>query len=323
MKKLAWLALLTFGLCATTARAQDDPFEELMKNLQPLQKLLENPDPTDAELDQIMQGLQQQLMKQMMQLQQQLQVPGGGAGGFAFPNFPLQPLGGLGQEPAGNAGVAGTINRLGVSVGAVSPELADQLGIVAKDALLIKEVKSDSPADKAGLRVNDVLLEIDDKTVGGTPGMLRERLKEVKPDTEVEALVYRKGKKERLKELKLPEAAADQPDANPARGRGPRGAVRPLFQRQEQVAPGIPLRENLNVNRESFQLQVTNGQYTVTQMVNDITVTLKGTKGDGKFKPSSISVNDGAKGNTVTVDKLDDVPKEYRAAVDTTIKRLE
>jgi serine protease Do len=49
--------------------------------------------------------------------------------------------------------------RLGLSLQELSPELAEQLGIPAKNGLVVTGVESGSPAEDAGLRRGDVILE--------------------------------------------------------------------------------------------------------------------------------------------------------------------
>jgi serine protease Do/serine protease DegQ len=62
----------------------------------------------------------------------------------------------------------GSVNRgyLGISVDPISPEEAAKLGL-KKDtkAVIVKVVTPDSPAEKAGLKLSDAILSIDDKPV--------------------------------------------------------------------------------------------------------------------------------------------------------------
>ncbi len=52
---------------------------------------------------------------------------------------------------------------IGVSVADIEPALRAQLRLPANKGLLVNQVFKDSPADKAGLKVNDILLSIDGK----------------------------------------------------------------------------------------------------------------------------------------------------------------
>jgi len=55
--------------------------------------------------------------------------------------------------------------RLGLSLQELSPELAKQLGTPTKKGLVITDVENDSPADKAGLKNGNVILEAAQKTM--------------------------------------------------------------------------------------------------------------------------------------------------------------
>ncbi len=54
---------------------------------------------------------------------------------------------------------------LGVGIQALSPELAQSFGLEGEKGALITEVRKDSPADKAGLKTEDIVLEYDGKQV--------------------------------------------------------------------------------------------------------------------------------------------------------------
>jgi serine protease Do len=54
---------------------------------------------------------------------------------------------------------------LGVGIQALSPELAQSFGLEGENGALISEVRKDSPADKAGLKTEDIVLEFDGKPV--------------------------------------------------------------------------------------------------------------------------------------------------------------
>src|SRR5215472_2761559 len=54
---------------------------------------------------------------------------------------------------------------LGVTVQAVTPELAQQFGAANRNGALISDVESGSPAEKAGLRRGDIVLEMNGKSL--------------------------------------------------------------------------------------------------------------------------------------------------------------
>ena len=61
--------------------------------------------------------------------------------------------------------------RLGVQLGELTPQLADYFG--AKDGgVLVSSINSGSPAEKAGIKIDDVVLEIDGKPIGNQSQLL-------------------------------------------------------------------------------------------------------------------------------------------------------
>jgi serine protease Do len=54
---------------------------------------------------------------------------------------------------------------LGVLIQKVTPEIADSLGLDKAQGALVANVSKDGPADKAGVKVGDVIVEFDGKEV--------------------------------------------------------------------------------------------------------------------------------------------------------------
>jgi serine protease Do len=96
---------------------------------------------------------------------------------------------------------------LGARVREVDEVLVDQLGLQKGQGQVIVQVQPDSAAAKAGIQAGDILLELDGKVVSGDARSFDEMLEKIKPNTPVDAVVLRKGKKETIKGLSLPEAA--------------------------------------------------------------------------------------------------------------------
>jgi membrane-associated protease RseP (regulator of RpoE activity) len=61
--------------------------------------------------------------------------------------------------------LAGKRAFLGVSLNDISPELREHFGAAKENGVLVESVSDDSPAEKAGLRVGDVITAIDGKDV--------------------------------------------------------------------------------------------------------------------------------------------------------------
>jgi hypothetical protein len=156
--------------------------------------------------------------------------PGGGVpGGFPGGGFPGGGLpggfpGGRGGPGAGLPGGGGfpgmpmmkfamTSPRLGAAIEPASATLLDQLDLPAKQGIVVRNLKKDAAADKAGLKNHDILVELNGKTVPSQMDAFFKILTDIKTDEKVEAVVIRKGKKVSIKELTLPEAPAFGPPA--------------------------------------------------------------------------------------------------------------
>jgi serine protease Do len=84
------------------------------------------------------------------------------------------------------AGAEGNKGALGLAVQTVTPELARQLGLDEPHGVVVRDVRSDSPAANAGIRPGDVIVAVDrhpvknveemktilDKHPSGTPALL-------------------------------------------------------------------------------------------------------------------------------------------------------
>ncbi len=90
-----------------------------------------------------------------------------------------------------------TRGYLGVYIQKLSPEMADSLGLKDVKGAIIPEIKEDSPADRAGLKQGDVVVELDGKPVNGAQD-LSNRIAGIKPGTKIEIVVLRNGEREKL-----------------------------------------------------------------------------------------------------------------------------
>lgn len=98
---------------------------------------------------------------------------------------------------------------LGVIPQAIDEDLAQALGLESSDGALITRVESGTPADKAGLKVEDVVVEMDgEKIVDDTD--FRLRIAERNPGDKVTLKVFRDGKYKEIT-VKLDERPDDRP----------------------------------------------------------------------------------------------------------------
>src|SRR5207237_3713548 len=96
--------------------------------------------------------------------------------------------------------------RLGVRLDRPSGTLVDQLDLPKGQGLIVEDVVKDSAAAKAGLKKHDILLELAGKPVPNDVQEFARMLKDIKPDTKVDAVVLRKTRKEAVKGITLPKA---------------------------------------------------------------------------------------------------------------------
>jgi serine protease Do len=119
--------------------------------------------------------------------------PGGNIGiGFAIPinmakNIADQLIAGKGIERG----------YLGVQLLDLDPNLAEAFGLKDTKGVLIPEVTEGSAADKAGLKHNDVILEINGEPVESADSF-RNRIAMLKPGTEVKLTIWRDEKRKTI-----------------------------------------------------------------------------------------------------------------------------
>src|SRR5262249_24588798 len=138
--------------------------------------------------------LQKQL-QQMRKLFEQMRKKGGGQFQFQFG----KPFGGRlpGRLEGPREG------RLGVGVEKPGEALADQLGLPEGEGLVVGKVLEGSPAARAGLKPNDILLQLGGKAVPADTEQFRQLVKGLKANAPVDVVILRKGKRQTIKGLTL------------------------------------------------------------------------------------------------------------------------
>lgn len=176
-----------------------------------------------------------------------LSPSGGNIGlGFAIPSA-------MARAVADQLASDGVVHRakLGVTVQGLTPELAESLGVSGAHGALVSDVEPDGPADQAGVKQGDVVLQINGQPVNDA-NRLRNQIAGTRPGSSVSLLVRRDGREQtltaRLAERERPRAErAEAGDADHGEG-GVGLAVTPLTPR---------LAEQLELPRTAAGLVVT------------------------------------------------------------------
>lgn len=119
---------------------------------------------------------------------------------------------------------SGKVTRgwLGVQIQRVTDDIADSLGLDGRYGTLIVRVTPDSPADKAGLKSGDTVLEVAGQRVRG-PRDLARKISRVKPGSEVDIKLLRDGK-QITKSVEIKALRSDNKMASAKPDRKPREA---------------------------------------------------------------------------------------------------
>jgi membrane-associated protease RseP (regulator of RpoE activity) len=218
--------------------------------------------------------------------------------------------------------------RLGVHVLKPTDTLVDQLDLPKDQGQVIVQVIPDSAAAKAGLKPHDVLLELNGKAVSADSQEFQKMVQDIKTDTKVDAVVLRKGKKETVKGITLPEAKQEAFPGFPPAGRGGFGQGQaPAF---PQFAPGAfpqpavaPRFGNFQPGENTVMTTMfrTKDSFTTRHQEGSLIITVTGKVADGKTKLGEIQVQDGQVAHKYeTVDK---VPDQYQDKVKNLVEMSE
>jgi beta-lactamase regulating signal transducer with metallopeptidase domain len=236
-------------------------------------------------------------------------------------------------------------SRLGVQVQTPNETLADQMDLPKGQGIVVVSVVPDSAAAKAGIKPHDILLELDGKSVPSDPMKLVQMIQELKADTALSAVVLRKGKKETIKGVSLPEAKVarrifppgqnfNQAFAPPAPLAPNPGFNQPFGAPGGLAAPnpGQPFGGPGNLGR-GFGFGAAGPRTVLTTTIREddhfttryqegsLIITLTGTVADGKAKLNKIQVQDGSVAHGY--ESTAKVPEEYRDKVKNLVQMSE
>jgi hypothetical protein len=184
-------------------------------------------------------------------------------------------------------------------------------------------VPAQSNAGKMGIKPHDILLEVGGKAVPNDVQAFVTNLKDIKPDTAVDIVVFRKGKKETLKGVKIPEAKEVADGLTPLFPRLPGIDAIPLPVPNVPLPP-LPGGKGIGVVAgpgETIRVEQVNEAFTVFYSKDGIKVTITGSKeGEGLPKAESIEIDDN--GKTTKAESIDKLPKEYQELAKSALKAI-
>ena len=84
---------------------------------------------------------------------------------------------------------------LGVAVEDMTERMGRRMGAGVTSGALVNEVMEKSPAEKAGLKVDDIIVSVDDRTIKDADDLVR-AVRKIEPETAVSLVVVRGGKRQ-------------------------------------------------------------------------------------------------------------------------------
>jgi serine protease Do len=86
---------------------------------------------------------------------------------------------------------------LGILCQDITPDMAELLGLKKSEGIIISNVEKDSPADKAGLKGHDIILELNGKKIESYD-TFRNDIADIQPDSKIKLTVSRDGEKQNI-----------------------------------------------------------------------------------------------------------------------------
>jgi hypothetical protein len=218
-----------------------------------------------------------------------------------------------------------TGGRLGIGIEKPGPHLADQLDLPKGEGVVIQEVVPNSAAAKAGLKAHDILLELDGKPVSNEPEKLVQTINKIKAKEPFDAVVLRKGRRETIKGISLPEHKAPEQTGLWKQFDGgdlkfwSDGNVKPLMELQRakpftvEGAGPLVLHSGSGGRGVMTTIFRNDDRLTARHQEGSLIITVTGTVADQKTTIDKITVQDG--GSTHTYKSVEDVPEQYRDKV--------
>jgi beta-lactamase regulating signal transducer with metallopeptidase domain/C-terminal processing protease CtpA/Prc len=204
--------------------------------------------------------------------------------------------------------------RLGVAVETISPAIAEHLKLPNEVGLLVTHVLDGSPAAKAGIKVNDVLVKIGSEMVPAKSVGFGNWVSKLKANTPLEVVVLRKGEtlnvgNANLERLTKEDSLKTQEAARVRR-------VEANKERQKILA----LKDRDKATATTTVVARKGDTLTITHKEAGATLIVTGVLKDGKAQIGTIEVNDGKE--TRKYSNVQAVPEPYRAQVEKLVEAV-
>lgn len=204
-------------------------------------------------------------------------------------------------------GARGGNGRLGVRVERLAPGVAEDNNVPAGRGVLAAEVLPNTPAARAGVKANDVIVEFAGQVVTDDPSAFVTQVQRARAGERIDLAVIRDGKREAVRGVVLP--AADGGVLNgrdklfrelaPIVGPDGRPLVDAVRERPRDAAPP-----------SGVTVEVGDGEATVTANENGVRFHIVGAAGPNGLVPTKIEVTEN--GRTVSAESVDGLPEQYR-----------
>jgi hypothetical protein len=230
-------------------------------------------------------------------------------------------LEGLQQQPAAGDNA---IRWGGIKLNKADANLRQQLGLDEKEGLVIASVDPNSAGDKAGLKANDVLIRINDKSVPNDLDGFTKLVKDQKVDQAATLVVVRMGKEETIKGAKMPELVQGAPVPGPRRGVAGRPGIAGAFiiplrginpkGKPNPPAPGKINKMHLERTIDGAKVvnKIDGDQFSGEYSKDDLKITVSGKIENGQAKPGEITVTQGKEAKKYA--NAAEVPAQYQDA---------
>lgn len=242
---------------------------------------------------------------------------------FLQPNrFGGQPFGG---QPNGNTFFGAGMAWGGMKLDKVSKDMQENLGLPEKEGLIVNGVEANSAAEKAGVKINDILVRVGKTAVPNDFDAFSKVVKDQKPDADIDLVVVRDGAEKSLKATKMPatvQLGVGNESFVPGFGKkgrpgfgGPggfpgRGAIMPRIEINRGNGGVINMSTTLNINGAKIVRSQNGDDFSGEYSKDDLNVRVRGKFERGLAKPSEINVQDGKDAKKYT--DLKDVPPQYQ-----------